>query len=336
MRVTLLAPNVANPGAFYDIFADFVRVAARQLAIDLEVVDGTKQRETMLARGRAIAKASPRPDYVLLANYMGVGQDLVADYSAAGIASFFVVERLSDAELQTSGMHAGYLGQLAPDDVEAGRMLAEILTEAARSRGLRDETGKIQVGAIAGEHTPSGNARFRGWQSVLKANPDVVQAGFQYGAWEEQPAKAAAALMLRSTPQIKALWCANDSMALGALAAALEAGRQPGRDILIGGVDLLDRALAEVAAGRLEVSIGGHIVDGVRALLLLYDHHQKHDLTPESRATHLVAVRSAEAHRYVRFIHERAWHGIDFTRFSTVKNPAAKDITFSLETLIQG
>ena len=86
--------------------------------------------------------------------------------------------------------------------------------------------------------------------------------------------------MLVAAPQIRVLWCANDSMALGALAAAVEAGRRPGEDLLIGGVDLVDRALAEVAAGRLEVSIGGHLVDGARALLLLHDHHQKRDLVP--------------------------------------------------------
>ena len=32
----------------------------------------------------------------------------------------------------------------------------------------------------------------------------------------------------------------HDAMALGALAAATDAGRQPGRDIVIGGIDLMD------------------------------------------------------------------------------------------------
>ncbi len=337
MKVMLLAPNVENPGTFYDIFSDFLRVAARQLRVELELVDATKQRETLLVRAREALAAAKRPDYMLLVNYMSVGQELLAANTAAGVGTFFVVEGMNAGELGTlmaaGGQPGGYLGQIVPDDAEAGKMLGEALTSAARSRGLLDASGMVHVGAIAGEHTQAGSARFRGWQSVLKEHADVLQAGFQYGAWEEEPAKAVAGLMLRAAPQIKVLWCANDAMALGAMAAAVEAGRHPGKDVLIGGVDLLDRALAEVAAGRLEVSIGGHMVDGARSLVLLHDHHQKHDLTPQTRTTHLVAVRQQQAVRYLSFMKERAWRNADFTRFSRVINPGAGN-EVSLEGLM--
>jgi ABC-type sugar transport system substrate-binding protein len=333
MRVAFLAPNVGHAGTFYQLFADFLSAAARQLQVDLEIVDGTKDRATMLARGRKIVSAPTRPDYLLAVNYLSVGADLVEAASAAGVGTFFVVEALG-AELGSSGSGSGYLGQIVPDDLEAGKLLAEILTDAARSRGLRDRQGKLQVGAIAGEHTQAGSARFRGWQAFKKEHADVVQAGFQYGAWEEDTGKNAAALMLRAAPQIGVLWCANDAMALGALAAAVEAKRRPGQDILVGGVDLVDRALAEVASGRLEVSIGGHLVDGARALLLLYDHHQSGELVPSSLTTHLAAVRAPQAEQYLRFVKEHAWHEVDFTRFSRAKNPAAPPL--SLETLMAG
>jgi len=338
MKVTLVAPNVGNPDTFYEVFADFLRVAARQLGIEFEAVDGTKDPQTMLKRSRDVAIGPRRPDYMLLVNYLGAGHDLLAVNATAGVGTFFVVEGMAGAESGTGGGRrpTGYLGQIVPDDVEAGRMLAQILTDTARARGLVDTAGKIQVGAIAGEHTQAGNARFRGLQIVAREHPDVVQAGFQYGTWEEQPAKEAASLMLRSAPEIRVLWCANDAMALGALAAAVEAGRQPGKDILIGGVDLLDRALAEVAAGRLEVSIGGHLVDGVRALLLLHDHHEKRDLTPQTRTTHLVAVPTSQADRYLRFIRERAWRQVDFTRFSRLRNPDVSEASLSLESILAG
>jgi ABC-type sugar transport system substrate-binding protein len=338
MRVTFVAPNVGNPGTFYEIFSDILQVASRQLGVELEAVDGTKDPQTMLERSRQIAARSERPDYMLLVNYQGAGHDLLAANAAAGIGTFFVAEGMAGAEVGTGGGRrpTGYLGQIVPDDVEAGHLLTQILTDAARARGLVDDAGKIQVGAIAGEHTQAGNSRFRGLRTVLAEHPDVVQAAFQYGTWEEQPAKEAATLMLRSTPGIRVLWCANDAMALGALAAAVEAGREPGKDIVIGGIDLIDRALAEVAAGRLEVSIGGHLVDGVRALVLLYDHHEKRDLTPQTRTTHLVAVRAAQAERYTRFMRDRSWRQVDFTRFSRLRNPEAAEESLSLASLLAG
>jgi ABC-type sugar transport system substrate-binding protein len=336
MKVSFLAPNVANPGTFYSTFAEVLRVTADQLQVELEVVDGTKHRETMLARGREIVAGARKPDYCLLVNYLGVGQELLEANTAAGVKTYFVAEGLGAAELGTiaaGGRSTAYLGQIVPDDAEAGKMLGDILTAAARSRGLFDPAGMVHVGSIAGEHTQAGNARFRGWQAVLREHGDVIQAGFQYGAWEEEPAKDVATLMLRAAPQISVLWCANDAMALGALAAAVQVGRRPGEDILIGGIDLVERALVELAAGRLEVSIGGHIVDGARALVLLYDHHQKPCLTPQTRTTHLVAVRSLQAEHYLTFMRGRAWRSSDFTRFSRVTNPGAK-AEVSLEGLM--
>jgi ABC-type sugar transport system substrate-binding protein len=292
----------------------------------------------MLAQGREIVEGSSRPDYLLLVNYMNVGQDLLPLSAASGVGTFLVVEGMGRDEhiAASDGSEAGtgYLGEIVPDDTEAGRLLAETLTARARERGLADAGGQIQVGILAGEHTHAANARFRGWMQVKKQHDDIVQAGFQYGSWEEEAGRSAAALLLQTTPGLSVIWCANDAMALGALAAATEAGRHPGEDILIGGVDLMDRALAEVAAGRLEVSIGGHIIDGARALILLHDHHEARDLEPTARTTHLVAVKADEANRYLEFMKERAWRKADFARFSRRTNPSASADDLSLQSLM--
>ena len=327
MRVVFLTPNVGEEGSFYEIFSDCLGVAARQLGIDLEVVGGTKQRAPMVAQGREILDSPSRPDYLLLVNYMNVGQDLLPLSADAGVGTFVVVEGMGRDERIASTdqgpRKGGYMGEIVPDDAEAGHMLAEILTAGARERGLADGSGKIQVGILAGEHTHAANARFRGWMQVKKQHDDIVQAGFQYGSWEEGAGRSAAALLLQTVPGMSVIWCANDAMALGARAAATEAGRRPGEDILIGGVDLMDRALDDVAEGTLEVSIGGHLIDGVRALILLHDHHEDRDLEPATRTTHLVAVRKDAAGRYLEFMKGRAWRNADFTRFSRRTNPSA-------------
>jgi hypothetical protein len=338
MKVVFLTPNIGGPGSFYEIFADCLGVAARQLGVELEVVGGSKQRAPMVAQGREILESPSRPDYLLLVNYMNVGPELLPLSVAAGVGTFFVVEGMGrDEHIAASGggeRSGGYLGEIVPDDAEAGHMLAEILTDRAREQRLVDSTGQIQVGILAGEHTHAGNARFRGWMEVRKQHDDIVQAGFQYGSWEEEAGRSAAALLLQTAPGISVIWCANDAMALGALTAATEAGRRPGEDILIGGVDLMDRALAEVAAGRLEVSIGGHAIDGVRALILLSDHHETQDLEPATRTTHLVAVKRSEANRYLEFMKERAWRKADVTRFSRRTNPSASADDLSLHSLM--
>jgi len=44
MKVAFLAPNIGHVGTFYEVFADFLQAAARQLQIELEVVDSGRRR----------------------------------------------------------------------------------------------------------------------------------------------------------------------------------------------------------------------------------------------------------------------------------------------------
>jgi hypothetical protein len=339
MRVVFLAPDIGAVGTFYEIFADVMKVAARQFDIALEVVGAEKQsQEVLLQKARSIVGGPQRPDFMIAVNYKSVGQQLLSVNAAAGVGTFFVVEALSEGELSMAGAlggdTSGYLGQIVPDDVEAGQLLAQTLIAAARRRKLVGGGGKIRLGVVAGEHTGAGNARFKGLRAVLKQAADVEQAGFQYGTWDEAEGKSVTRMMLRAVPDLGVLWCANDAMALGALAAVVEAGRKPGQDVLIGGIDLSDRALAEVAAGRLEVSIGGHVVDGAGALIALHEHHEKRGTEERQRTTHLVAVGQQDAARYLRFIEDRGWHKVDFRRFSRVTNPDGAGEGLSLEAMM--
>ena len=113
-------------------------------------------------------------------------------------------------------------------------------------------------------------------------------------------------------------------------------GRKPGQNVLIGGIDLLESALTAVAQGTMHVSLGGHIVDGVRALLLLHDHHERGDLTATTRTTRLEAVEMNEADHYLQFMKKLAWRDADFTRFSARRNPGPSRSELSLRALVSG
>jgi len=145
MKVVFLTPHVGGEGSFYEIFSDCLGVAARQLGVALEVVDGDKQRASMLARGREVLEDPTPPDYLLLVNYMNVGQDLLPVSAAAGVGTFLVVEGMGRDERIAASEPGqaikGYLGEIVPDDAEAGGILAEILTSQARQRGLVDGNG---------------------------------------------------------------------------------------------------------------------------------------------------------------------------------------------------
>jgi ABC-type sugar transport system substrate-binding protein len=338
MKAMFLAPSLGLEYGFYDVFTDIMRVAATQLGIDLEVADCGKSADRMIDCARVLEDPARRPDYVLLPDYMGCGRDLLPMLDAAGVGVFFVAEVIAGGARATHGEPRGkysrWLGEIVPGDDEAGYLLAKTLTREARARARTSTDGKIHVGILSGDQSAAGLARFRGWHRLMGEEPDVERASFQYASWEREPAKGATALMLRSHPEIGVIWAANDAMALGAAAALREASRVPGKDVLLGGIDLGYEALVGVCEGTLAVSIGGHFLDGARALILLHDHHRGQDFEPWSRSSPLVVATAENAERYRRFVERRAWRAVDFTRFSRVRNPGADTPELSLESIV--
>jgi ABC-type sugar transport system substrate-binding protein len=64
------------------------------------------------------------------------------------------------------------------------------------------------------------------------------------------------------------IWCATDTMALGAIQGTIQAGREPGSDVLIGGVDWTRDGLLAIQEGMLHVSFGGHFMEAGFAIVI--------------------------------------------------------------------
>lgn len=336
MKLAFLCPSMAQ-GTFYGTLVSIMGAAADRLGVDLEVLDGRRDLDRFVQLGVGLAARQPRPDCVLLPNYKGTAHEILEALDAAGVDAFVLVEGMTPTDRLRFGeprtRHRHWLGELYPDDAAAGRLLAQLLVEAARARGLAAPGGAIHVGVLPGDQTPAGQQRFQGWLALRKERPEVAQAAVQYAGWQEEPARAAAEVMLRSHPEITVVWAANDDMALGALQGARDAGRRPGQDVLVGGVDLVAPALQRVAEGSMAVSLGGHVLDGARALLLVHDHYQGHDFEPRIRRTRLEPVTAELAPAYLRVFEGERWRGFEFERYSRARGGAAGD-ALTLQALL--
>lgn len=337
MRFVLLVPSTGVKGGFYDVLISIARAAAERLGVELEAMEMPHER--LVEQGRALARRSVRPDCVFFPNHRGVGHELLPILDQAGIQTFVLVEGMTPTDLLALGQprtrFARWLGELFPDDVAAGQLLARILVDQARAGGLAAADGKIHVGCIAGDQTPAGQLRFQGWLALKRERAEVVQASVQYANWLEEPAREAAEQLLRSHPEVSVIWAANDDMAMGALAACRAAGRRPGQDVLVGGVDLLPRALEQVADGNMAVTLGGHVLDGARALLLVHDHLEGKDFEPRIRRSTLEPVAADEATRHLRFFEERGWRSVEYERYSRARTGASEVPELTLGSLLR-
>jgi ribose transport system substrate-binding protein len=163
----------------------------------------------------------------------------------AGIVVVNIDNRLDAAALAERGLRIPFVG---PDNRKGARQVGDYLA------------GKLQKGDAVAiiEGVPT---TFNAQQRKLGFEDAIAAAGLrlvasQSGDWEMAKANQVAAAILGEHPQLKALLCANDNMALGAVAARKAAGKEEA--VRIVGFDNI-RAVAElVKAGKVVATADQH------------------------------------------------------------------------------
>jgi D-allose transport system substrate-binding protein len=138
---------------------------------------------------------------------------------------------------------------IGSDNVAAGRQGADYLV----SRLGADAKGPVLViEGLAGNIT--GEKRAQGFKEELaKRAPGLTIAASLPGDWDRQKAANIANDIMTRNPDLKAIFCANDTMALGAVESVFAAGK--GGRIIIIGVDGNVDAVKAIKAGRLDASV---------------------------------------------------------------------------------
>jgi ribose transport system substrate-binding protein len=83
-------------------------------------------------------------------------------------------------------------------------------------------------------------------------HPHITVAAVASAHWKIDEAHDVARELLEAHPGARAIFCANDMMALGALSYLAKAGRD---EVLVGGFDALAEARQAVVAGRLAATV---------------------------------------------------------------------------------
>jgi ribose transport system substrate-binding protein len=143
------------------------------------------------------------------------------------------------------------------NNVDAGALEVEKLVEALEASG-KPTPWKI---AACWGHPGASSAEDRKTGSEMKLNELVAQGkavivGTNYhAAWSRDLARSDVETWLVANPDLAAVVCSNDDMALGAVAAVKAAGLTPGKDVFIAGIDAIDEAKEAVKNGEMVVTL---------------------------------------------------------------------------------
>lgn len=147
-------------------------------------------------------------------------------------------------EVNTETTRTDYVSYVGSDDVQAGEIMGKFVTEKLGGQG--------QVAILEGEMGQSAQLkRYEGLQNTILKESGIEVVGTLSANWSRDKAMATTEDWLGKYPDLKAIICENDDMAMGALQAAESQNRQ----LIIIGTDAIPDALAAVKAGRLSGTV---------------------------------------------------------------------------------
>jgi len=337
-----------NPGKSDEIYwvtaTQGMQAAAHSLGMTFEV--RYAQREPLktleIAREMVARPAGKRPEYIVITDDYSVADRLLAIIDPAGVKTFLAYSSIPVDQRggigSPRGKYKGWLGSLEPQAEDAGYLTARALIERGKREKAFGPDGKLHMLAIAGDRsTPSSINRNQGMRRAVAEAPMVVLEEEVYAAWARENAAQQAESLYRRYPDVKLVWAGNDLMAFGAMAAWEKRGGKPGVDAWFSGVNTSTEALEAIKSGRLTSLAGGHFITGAWALVMIYDYHHGRDFADEGlelRRPMFAEFTPLLADRYIeRF--SGGFDGVDFSRYSKVKNPKLRRYNFGFAQLLE-
>ena len=167
---------------------------------------------------------------------------------AAGIIVINIDNRFDPEVLRSKGLNIPFVG---PDNRKGTRQLGDLVAKRLKAGD--------QVGILDGiSTTTNAQQRTQGFQGAMKA-AGISVVSVQSGEWEMEKGNAIAAAMLNEYPDLKALLCDNDGMALGAASAVRAAGRV-GKTLIVG-YDNIGAIKPMLQSGRILATADQHAAD---------------------------------------------------------------------------
>jgi simple sugar transport system substrate-binding protein len=210
--------------------------------IDLKFSDAQGKQENQYAAIRSFIAQDV--DYIAFAPKTEDGwESVLREAKDAGIPVFVSDRRPNVPE----DLYVTFIGS---DFVEEGRLAARWLVEHTG--------GKAVIAELTGSPgSAPANDRAKGFREVIAEHPDMKIVYSQTGDFERAKGKAVTESLLKSPDgkRINVLYAHNDDMAIGAIQAIKEAGKVPGKDILIVSIDAIHDALQAIVDGELNCSV---------------------------------------------------------------------------------
>ncbi|MGV3614719.1 MAG: ABC transporter substrate-binding protein [Fimbriimonas sp.] len=236
-----------------------VQDEAEKRGVTLKFSDGQQKQENQIKALRSFI--SQKVDVIFLAPKVETGWEPILREAKRADIPVVLLDRgieVSDDSL--------YSTLITSDFVEEGRMAGRWLVERLKGKG-----NVVELQGTLG--SAPANDRKEGFAEAIKDSPELKITRSQTADFTIAKGKEVMEAFLKADPNIQAVFAHNDDMALGAIQAIEEAGKKPGKDIVIVSIDAVKPAFEAIVAGKLNCTVecnpllGGPAFDAAEKLL---------------------------------------------------------------------
>jgi ABC-type sugar transport system substrate-binding protein len=318
LTIGMIVPSMANE--FWVRLSKFAEKAAEELGFKLVVLDSRDSGDVQIKNAEDLI--SRKVDGLTFVAYWYTGPRVLQMCERAGIPVVIMDTYVVGVKPQEE--YKQYIAYIGPYNFKAGYGIADYLVKHVQPGA----DGKKKLVALYGTlGTSVAEERRVGLMACLSEHPDVALVGGQTANFRRDDGMKVMEDFLIAHSDIQAVWCANDEMALGAIMAIENAGKQ--KDIIVGGMDLNDEAVQAIIDGKYAYSAGGHWLQGGFAVTMLYDYLNGYKIAKEDSHVELVLAEVPDKETAIKLRNEwlpfPKW---DFKEYSkTYSGPSVKAYT---------
>jgi len=218
-----------------------MRNAAEERGVELLITDAQSSTpkqvsdiQDMIAQGVDLLFIPPREEE---------GLEPALESANEASVPVFLVDREANAEVCEE-----YITFIGSNFIEQGERAAQWLAEAT--------DGEAKIVELQGTVGASVTAdRGEGFESVIEEYPDMEIIASQSGNFSRAEGQNVMEQLIGAYPDLNAVYAHNDEMAIGAIQALKDAGRNPGEDVTVVSVDGTRDALQAIIDGDLGATV---------------------------------------------------------------------------------
>lgn len=242
-RIGFVMKTLNNP--FFIRMEDGAKQAADQYNVELVVQ--AADREIDVERQMQIIENLIETQVDALCITPSGSREVVTAIAKANAANIPVLIVDTKVDEQTAkDMNVNYLTFIGSDNYQGGFLAGQYFGEK-----YKDETELAILEGIPGHETH--DSRLKGFMDGIKNSPRLKVVTSQPANTERDQGFNVFQNILQTYPNVKALFCTNDMMALGAVEAIAAAGKAG--EIAVIGFDAVEEARTAIREGRMEGSI---------------------------------------------------------------------------------